>query len=134
LFARKGSFTGEIHAQSGTLGNLTVIGSIQAGYTTISSAGIDIQSGSINLGNGRFIVEPDGSMTASQATIVGQITATTGQFLGPVTAGGSVTLSDEGVHVHGAGGLMVQAERGIEVSGGSIAVLHPQSGLPLVLI
>src|SRR5690606_9777004 len=74
LFARKGSFTGEIHAQSGTLGNLTVIGSIQAGYTTISSAGIDIQSGSINLGNGRFIVEPDGSMTASQATIVGQIT------------------------------------------------------------
>lgn len=114
LFAKQGSFTGEIHAQSGTLGDLAVTGVIQAGGTRITPSGIEIESGSINLGQGRFVVDGEGNLTATQANITGRITALSGSFQGPVQAGPHVVLDQEGIHVTG--------EAGIEVLGGNILV------------
>src|SRR5690606_8214849 len=114
LYAKQGSFTGEIHAESGTLGDLTVTGTIRAGDTRITDTGSEIASGSINLGNGRFMVDEDGRLTASQANITGHITALSGSFQGPVQAGPNVRLDEQGIHVIG--------EAGIETTGGSVVV------------
>lgn len=126
LYAKQGSFTGEIHAESGTLGDLSVTGTIQAGNTRITPSGIEIESGTINLGQGRFVVDDEGNLTATQANITGRITALSGTFQGPVQAGPNVVLDQEGVHVTG--------QAGIEVTDGSIVVRRTDGPLPLVEI
>lgn len=78
----------------GTTGNVTLIGTLQAG--TIISGGV-IQGGSININNA-FTVDSSGNMVATSATISGYISTTgTGQ-----TLSGSINTGNGNVLIDGA--------------------------------
>lgn len=72
---------------TGTLNaaNVTVSG----GDVTINNSGIAINgsSSSINLGSGAFVVTSGGALTATSATITGEVNATSGTFNGSISIG-----------------------------------------------
>lgn len=71
--ATSGTFTGIINANGGTFSNIiTCTGTISGG----SISGSTISGGSINIGNNVFSVDINGKLKASNASIVGNITAT----------------------------------------------------------
>lgn len=65
-------------------------GNIKTG--TITALG-EVTAGSFSLGNGNFIVDDDGYLTAVGATITGTVHATGGEFKGEVTAS-KLTIED----------------------------------------
>ena len=137
LTANKGKFTGEIHAQSGTFsGDMTVLGSIEAGENTISADGITIRQGSIQIGagDGLFRVREDGHFEAMSANIHGYIVAQGGSFEGSVSAGTSVSISNDGISIIGDAGLNVSGKEGIKVKEGSIAIVEGDSNRNLITI
>src|SRR5690606_26420075 len=114
IYAEDGEFTGTIHATAGEFGGVAVTGDVTvsqggrilAGNTVIDNRGLTLISGSINL-NDRFIVTEDGQLTATDAVITGEITATGGRFTGDLTVGES-------------GGVVIQGSSGRIVAGGTV--------------
>lgn len=101
-----GSFTGSMTMNNGTIVNANVTGKITASGIVIDNAGLALTKGSINLGNGKFVVDNLGRLFASEVNIHGNIIANTGSVTGTFTAG-SVTMSPDGLRVSGPNGIRV---------------------------
>lgn len=88
LIANSGSFTGSINSGSSITG-----ATIQNtnGTFKIDAEG-NISGGSINI-NHAFTVDPDGKLTSTDATIVGKITATSGEIKGDTIIDGDCIAS-----------------------------------------
>ncbi len=105
VYATSGSFSGTVYASDGEFK-----GSIKAGSTI---TGATITGSTINTTSGKFTVDNDGILHATDAVIQGTITATNSSFTGTVTAtagsiggfsiqngtlqGGSVTLNPNSI-------------------------------------
>jgi hypothetical protein len=142
LYAKAGSFTGNVDIASGTIsGSITVTGQINAGATTITSSGIAMGNGSsISIGDGTFSVDAAGNVYAGNITARGAIVATSGRFEGNMTAGqttigpggiavnsgGLTVYGADGITVSGSGGVLVTSTGGIKIKGGTLAVYNMQ--------
>lgn len=116
LHAGAGEFSGTINASGGTLGSLTVNGTLSGGYIT----GATISAGSINItgtgqGAGTFGVSENGVLTATGANITGAITATSGSFTGTINAGeGSIGGWKIGTSTLTGGSVILDSSDGIK--------------------
>ncbi len=78
-------------------GSIVVYNSSNSAIVTLNQNGISISKGSINIGNGRFVVNSDGNLTASNVNLSGRITATSGKIAGWSIDGGTLIGADIGL-------------------------------------
>lgn len=112
-----GSFAGSMTINSGTIVNANITGEVTAPGFTVNGSGLSVTKGSINLGGGKFTVNNQGSLHASEVSIHGNIVAQTGSVSGVFTAG-SVVMTPAGLRVSGPNGIRVDSGA-IEVWDGS---------------
>ena len=78
-------------------GSIIVYNSSNTAIVTLNQNGITISKGSINLGDGKFVVDTNGNLTATSASITGSITATSGNIGNWTISGGRLVGSDVGL-------------------------------------
>src|SRR5690606_16087759 len=127
ITAVSGQFTGDVYV--GDEESQVIIqgsmGRIVAGGTVLSSTGLHMTQGSIQLGD-NFSVTQDGMLTALSASIEGDITVRSGYIAGELNVGGGVRIVP--------GRIDVQGEKGIVLDGGSLIVNDPIDSRLLVEI
>ena len=96
ITATSGSFTGSLTSTSGTIGGFT-LGSTSltagSGNTRVSLSTADgIHLGNNTFGSAPFRVDRAGALTATNATITGEVNATSGTFNGSISIGSSNSI------------------------------------------
>lgn len=122
IYAKTGTFSQTVQTQQLSVsGDIVVNGDIVLPNLTLSDDGIYLTQGAIDVGSGKFRVVQNGSVVASAANILGNLIATTAEFLTSATIG-DVVINSSGVTVGGSSEIRVTSSNGITSTTGPIKI------------
>lgn len=100
LVAASGSFSGKVTAESGEIGNWQIL---DGGIINKSNSLALTSDGQIIAATGKFSVDADGKLTASDADIIGIITAESGEIGGWIIDGDTIKAKNGCMVLHSDG-------------------------------